>query len=213
MKATSATQTRRHPWARRLRRWFLAGILALTPLFVSVFVIEWLLGLGQKLIALLPPALRPESWLGAPMPLLGVAAVVLFVLLIGAITTHLLGARVMRMIDRVMENIPLVRTLHRATRQLLDAVLREDAEAFQQVVLAPFPSKDTRVIGFVTGRMRTPEGEELVAVFVPSTPVPSTGWLLFVAPEEITPLSISIDDAMKLVLSGGALIAEVQRRK
>ena len=192
----------------RLRRWFLTGVVALLPLAVAVLLVHWLLGLGGRLVGLLPHAWRPETVFGPWAPLVGVAIAVGFIVLVGAGTSYLLGARIMRVIDRVMERLPLVNTLHRATRQLLRAVLSEDAEAFQEVVLAPFPAQSTRVIGFVTGYVEAPEGGRLAGVFVPSTPVPSTGWLLFVKPEELTPLPISIDDAMKLVLSGGALLPE-----
>ena len=192
----------------RIRRWFLTGVVALLPLAVTVLIVHWILGLGGRLVHLLPHAWRPETLFGPWAPMMGVLIAVVFILAVGAFTSYLLGARVMRLIDRMMERLPLVNTLHRATRQLLRAVLSEDAEAFQEVVLAPFPTKNTRVIGFVTGHVQAPDGRRLAGVFVPSTPVPSTGWLLFVAPEDLTPLPISIDDAMKLVLSGGALLSE-----
>ncbi|RME84859.1 MAG: DUF502 domain-containing protein [Zetaproteobacteria bacterium] len=203
---------RARPFFLRLRRWFLAGVLALLPLFLVVVLVRWLLRLGNTLVGLLPEALQLPPALEPEAPLFGVLMALVAILGVGALTTRLLGARVMRTIDRIAERIPIVNTLHRATRQLLSAVLHEDAEAFQQVVLVPFPSRDTRVIGFITGYARAAGGHKLAAVFVPSTPVPTTGWLMFVAPELLEPLPISIDDAMKLVLSGGALAAEVWRR-
>jgi len=198
-----------------LRRYFLAGVVALAPLLVTVAVINWLLDMSDKGIEQLPNAYRPEVLFGVDIPGMGVVMALLFILVIGALTTHFIGSQLMRLIDLVMERIPLVRTVHKATRQLLAAIFSDSSKAFQKVVMVQFPQKGRWVIGFVTGEGPMPgrqdeDGQVYVSVFVPSTPLPTTGWLLFVDESEITHLDMTVDEGMKLVLSGGVLAPKRQ---
>ncbi|NWF36888.1 DUF502 domain-containing protein [Mariprofundus sp. KV] len=193
-----------------LRRYLLAGIVALAPLLVTVALINWLIELSDAAIALLPSQYRPEALVGIDIPGLGVVLAVLFIILIGMVTTHFIGNQLMRWIDRIMERIPLVRTIYKATRQLFEATLSDNAKAFERVVMVPFPDRSTMVIGFVTGEMAVlmhGARQQRISVFVPSTPMPTTGWLLFVDVAEIVPLEMSVEEGMKLVLSGGTLPA------
>lgn len=199
-----------------LRRYLIAGVVSLAPLLVTVVLINWLVGLSDKAIAMLPAHYRPEALLGFSLPGMGVLMALVFILLVGAITTHFIGSKMMHWFDLAMERIPLIRTVHKATRQLLNAIFSESGRAFQEVVMVQFPHEGRWVIGFVTGEGHLPgmqEGKQLVTVFVPSTPLPTTGWLLFVEPSELVHLKISVDEAMKLVLSGGMLPPEMKSRE
>ncbi len=191
-----------------LRKYLIAGVVALTPLLVTVAIINWLLDLSDKAVALVPPQYRPDVLLGIDMPGLGVLVALAFIILVGAITSHFIGSSIIHMIDRLMERIPLVRTIHKATRQLLDALFSDTSKAFKEVVMVQFPQRGRWVIGFVTGEGHLPAhggGDHYIAVFIPSTPLPTTGWLLFVEPSEIVHMDVSVEDGMKLVLSGGVL--------
>lgn len=193
-----------------LRRYLLAGVVALAPFLVTVALINWLVDLSDKGLKLLPPEYQPEQLFGIAIPGLGIVLALLFILLIGMITTHFVGRHLMRLIDRIMERIPLVRTIYKATRQLLEATLSDSSKAFEKVVMVPFPGSTTMVVGFVTGEMAVSvhDSDQLrISVFIPSTPVPTTGWLLFVEESEVTYLDMSIEEGMKLVLSGGTLPA------
>lgn len=193
-----------------LRKYLLAGIVALAPLLVTVALINWLIELSDAAIALLPLQYRPEALIGIDIPGLGVVLALLFIIIIGMVTTHFIGNQLMRWIDRVMERIPLVRTIYKATRQLFEATLSDSSRAFERVVMVPFPDRATLVIGFVTGEMDVAMHgvrEQRLSVFVPSTPMPTTGWLLFVDAAEIVALEMSVEEGMKLVLSGGTLPA------
>jgi len=194
-----------------LRRYMIAGVVSLAPLLVTVVLINWLVGLSDRAIALLPQHYQPEVLLGFTVPGAGVLMALLFIMVIGAITTHFIGSKLMRWVDVIMERIPLIRTVHKATRQLLNAIFSESSRAFQEVVMVQFPQHGRWVIGFVTGDGHLPgmpEGEKMITVFIPSTPIPTTGWLLFVKEEELVHLKISVDEGMKLVLSGGMLPPE-----
>jgi len=195
-----------------LRRYLLAGIVAMLPLLVVAALIDWLLGISDQAIAMLPPAYQPATLFGMDIPGLGILLALLTILLVGALTTHFVGRHMMRLIDKIMGHIPLVRTVYKATRQLLEAIFGDSSKAFSEVVMVPFPTADSMVIGFVTGRAPlpvaadSPVAKELrVSVFVPSTPIPTTGWLLFVEPSQLVYLDMSVEDGMKLLLSGGAI--------
>ncbi|MDX8402387.1 MAG: DUF502 domain-containing protein [Mariprofundaceae bacterium] len=191
-----------------LRRWLIAGVVALAPLLVTVVVVNWLLELSAHALALLPPHWRPEHWIGFEIPGLGVAMALAFIMLVGAVTSHFLGSSLIHWMDRIMERIPLVRSLHKATRQLLAALFSDTSRAFQEVVLVQFPNRGRWVLGFVTGEGRLPAaagGEGFVSVFVPSTPIPTTGWLMFVDASELVHLDMTVEEGMKMLLSGGVL--------
>jgi len=195
-----------------LRRYLLAGVVAMLPLLVVVALINWLLEISDKAIALLPPAYRPEALFGLDIPGLGILLALLTILLAGALTSHFVGRHMMRLLDRIMGRIPLVRTVYKATRQLLEAIFGDSSKAFSEVVMVPFPNRDSMVIGFVTGKISLPVAANTsatltarVSVFVPSTPLPTTGWLLFVESSQLVHLDMSVEEGMKLLLSGGAI--------
>ncbi len=191
-----------------LRKYLLAGIVALMPLLVVVALVNWLLRISDQTVALLPAAYRSELLFGVHIPGMGILLALLFIIVIGALLTHFIGRYFMRLIDSVMERIPLIRTVYKATRQLLEAIFSDNSNAFQEVVMVPFPHKGSMVLGFVTGESPVsagPDSQPSVSVFVPSTPLPTTGWLLFVAAEELVHVDISVEEGMKLVLSGGVV--------
>jgi len=161
-------------------------------------------------MSLLPEQYQPEVVLGFAIPGLGIILALLAIIVIGAVTTHFVGNQMMRLIDRIMGRIPLVRTVYSATRQLLESIFSDHAAAFKEVVMVPFPNAESMVIGFVTGEGPIPmqgDSEIRLSVFIPSTPIPTTGWLLFVKASEVRHLNISVEEGMKLVLSGGMLPA------
>ncbi len=193
-----------------LRKYLLAGVVAMMPLLVVVALVNWLLNMSDKTVALLPAAYRPELLFGVDIPGTGIVLALLFIIVIGALVTHFIGRYFLRLIDLVMERIPLVSTVYKATRQLLEAIFSDNSTAFKEVVMVPFPHKGSMVLGFVTGEsplLAVPDSQPCVSVFVPSTPLPTTGWLLFVEAEELVHLDISVEEGMTLVLSGGVVPA------
>ncbi|MDT8375433.1 MAG: DUF502 domain-containing protein [Mariprofundaceae bacterium] len=190
-----------------LRRYLMAGLAVSLPILVTFIVIRWLVGLADGALALLPPRLQPDTLFGVHIPGVGVALALIVLILIGALTTNILGKHLMRWLDAMFARVPVVRPIYGALRQLMDAVLGKGSKAFRQVVLISFPQKNQWTIGFVTGETSLPvpgEGSK-VAVFVPTTPNPTSGWLLFVSESELVPLAISVEDGMKVVVSGGML--------
>jgi len=193
-----------------LRKYLFAGVVTLVPLLVVVALINWLIEVSDKAVALLPVEYRPDALIGMDLPGFGIMLALLFIMVIGALASHFLGRHLMRLVDRVMGRIPLVRNVYSATRQFLESIFGDGSKAFKEVVMVPFPNQTCMVMGFVTGEspLHAMEGETTrVAVFVPSTPIPTTGWLLFVEVSELKRLDISVEEGMKLLLSGGAVSA------
>ena len=193
-----------------LRKYLFAGVVTLVPLLVVVALINWLIEISDKAVALLPVQFRPDALIGMDIPGLGIILALLFIIIVGALTTHFIGRHLMRVVDRVMGRIPLVRNVYSATRQFLESIFGDGSKAFKEVVMVPFPHQGCMVMGFVTGESPLIVGEDeaaSVSVFVPSTPLPTTGWLLFVKESELKHLDITVEEGMKLLLSGGAVPA------
>ena len=196
-----------------LRRYLMAGLVATAPLVITMMLVSWLVDFAHRALNWLPPRLHPDAWAGVHIPGLDVIVALLCVLaavmLIGALTTNFIGGHIMRWVDALMDRIPIIRSIHSAVRQLLEAMLMGSGKAFREVVLVPFPMQGNWSIGFVTADARLPAAgfadKPMVSVFVPTTPIPTSGWLLYVARDDIRPLDMSVEEAMKLVLSGGVI--------
>lgn len=184
-----------------IKRHFVSGLLVTVPLIVTYFVLRFLF---STLDGLLNPIVR--DILGYDIPGLGAAVTLLLVLLAGIITTNFIGARVYHHGDRILGRLPLVRIFYTATKQLVDSVLAPKERAFSEVVLIEYPRKGLYVVGFLSNRCRIirDSGEKKVSlVFVPSTPTPFSGMVVAVPDEDIYPVNMSVEEAVKLLVSGG----------
>jgi uncharacterized membrane protein len=198
----------------RVRTYFLAGLLALIPLIVTIGILSWLFNV---LDGFLGPYIY--DWLGRPMPGLGLIATIVLVFAIGIVTTNIIGRRLMGAVDEALHRIPLVRSIYSMTKQVSDSLLQARTVAFQQVVLIEYPRRGLYQIGFVTGMIEGPlqeqlaarAGERLVNVFVPATPNPMAGYLVLLPERDVHVLGISVQDGLKLVISGGLAAPVAQR--
>ena len=203
-----------------LKRYLMAGLVALAPLVIIIMLVSWLVDFANRALRWLPPHLRPDVWAGVHIPglavLIALLCVLLVVVLIGALTTNFIGRHIMRWIDMLMDRIPIIRSIHSPLRQLLRAMLMGSGKAFREVVLVPFPMQGNWSIGFITADTRLPADgfadRDMVCVFVPNTPIPTAGWLLYVARADLRPLAMSVEEAMKLVISGGVTAMPVDER-
>ncbi|MBF0281966.1 MAG: DUF502 domain-containing protein [Zetaproteobacteria bacterium] len=198
----------------RLRKYFIAGIVALAPLLVTILLVNWLIGFALRISKYIHETYQFDVLIGFSFPGMDILFALGFIVLTGAITTRVVGGRAMKWVHDLMERIPLVRTTHKATRQLLGSVFGDSSKSFRQVVWLEFPQPGQWVLGFVTGDGALPgcsTDESLVAVFVPSTPLPTTGWLLYVDPGKLRYPELTVEQGMKLVLSGGVLASELKK--
>jgi uncharacterized membrane protein len=194
-----------------IKKYFLAGLLVTVPLIVTYYVLKSLFG---ALDGLLNPVVH--KLLGYNIPGLGAIVTILLVLLAGAVATNYLGARLIGAGDRLLGHTPLVRVIYFATKQLVQSVTTPRDAAFSEVVLVEYPREGTYAIGFLAGRCRLDtagviEGRKLV--FMPTSPTPFTGFLVLVRNEEVHPVDLSLEAAIKLLVSGGIVTPELIRMK
>lgn len=195
-------------WRVRLRTAFLAGLLVLLPLLVTYLLLRWLF---TALDSILEPLFRVI--LGGHVPGLGLIAGLLLILALGIVANNVLGRRALAVLDRVMHRIPLARPVYSTTKQIAEAILGRERATFRRVVLVEWPRAGAHTVGFVTGEERAADGTILLGVFIVSAPNPTTGFLMLLPEADAVPTDLSVEEGMKLVLSGGiaGTLAEAAR--
>lgn len=199
----------------RIQRYLITGLLTFIPLWVTWLVFKFIFGLlagvGAPLVAALlnvaSPPLREalgQSWM---LPLLALVATLLFLYALGFLASRVFGKRILSGLDRVMERIPMVHTIYGGAKKLM-SVLSTKPSGTQRVVLLDFPAAPLKAVGFVTRTFRDEQGREMAAVYVPTTPNPTGGYLEVVPTEQLTATAWSVDQAMAFILSAGAVVPE-----
>ena len=190
-----------------LRRYLIAGLLVWVPLGVTFFILKLLLDLMDRLLLILPIAWRPESLLGFSIPGLGFILAFIILLITGAIGANLLGRTALRVSEGLLARIPFVRTIYSSVKQILNSVLSTGGDSFRKVLLIEYPRKGIWTICFQTGtavkEIHDQLDQQSIMVFVPTTPNPTSGFIMVVAESETRELDMDIETALKLVMSLG----------
>ena len=200
----------------RLRAYFLAGLVITAPVAITLWAIwsfiTWVDGLVKPL---LPAGYNPDNVLPISIPGVGLIIAIVVLTLIGALAANILGRTVIYYWDLLLFRMPVVRNIYRGLKQIFETAFSPDGFSFQRVALVEFPRKDVWAIAFVS---RTFDGEneisrrtgnaELVAVFVPTTPNPTSGYVVFVAPSEIVYLDMTVEEGVKAVVSAGLVFPD-----
>lgn len=199
-----------------LKRYLIAGLLVWLPLGVTLAVIKFLVDLFDRSLLLLPSKYRPENLLGMDIPGLGVLLSFLLILLTGMLVANLLGSKLISIWESFLDRIPLVRSLYKAVKQIAEAVFGSGEQTFQNVFLIEYPRKGLWTLAFETGKtMSEPQKKtgitEVVNLFVPTTPNPTSGFFIMADRAEIIKLNIEVDDALKMVISGGVVAPETHQ--
>ncbi len=195
-----------------LRRHFLTGLLAITPLAITCWIL-WriydLLSVRVRPLVAKVPGLG-ETYPEFVLTLIGLVVFVFAIMLVGLFTRNLIGMAFFRLVERFFARIPVVKSLFSATKQLSEVFLQDRRTAFQKVVLFQYPRKGIFSLGFVT---RDEPAESMVSVFLPTTPNPTSGYLLFVPRQDVQEMDILVEDAIKLIVSGGAIMSSEQAHR
>lgn len=192
-----------------LRRYLVAGLLVWLPLMATFFVIKLLVnGMDQSLL-LLPETYRPDSLLGFHIPGLGVVLSLVILLLTGLIAANLFGRKLVSLWEWLLSQIPLVRSVYSAVKQLAETVFADKGDSFRKVVLVEFPRRGLWTLAFLTndekGLAQEVIGEDLVSVYIPTTPNPTGGYFVYVPRGDLREIDLSVDEGLKLLLSMGAV--------
>jgi uncharacterized membrane protein len=209
---TPMPMRRRSRAMARIRVYFLTGLVIVAPLVLTITITWWFVQWIDNLVApFIPPPYRPDRYLPYYVPGFGLVVALIFITLLGFMTRNYIGGRLVAFGESILGRMPIVRSLYKGLKQIFETVVSRRAMAFQTVGLIEYPRKGLWAIVFIAGDMR---GEiehhlnETIAVFLPTTPNPTSGFLLFVKRSEITVLDMSLEDAAKLVISGGLVTPE-----
>jgi uncharacterized membrane protein len=193
----------------KIRGYFIAGILVTAPITITIWLTISIINFIDKSVKNI---ILPENYYGGvaewlSIPGLGIIIAILFLLLVGMFATNILGRFFVRIGESILDHLPVVRSLYGATKQIFETVFANQSEAFREVVLIEYPKKDSWVIGFLTGRtkgeVQQRTKDDVVNIFVPTTPNPTSGFLLFIPEEKVIKLDMSIEEGIKLVVSAG----------
>ncbi len=196
----------------KLRTWLVAGLLVWVPLGVTFLVVKLLVDLTDQVLLLLPSQYRPEYVLGFNLPGVGIALTLLIVIITGMIFANLFGRRLVRLWEDILARIPLVRSVYSSVKQITETLFSAQGKSFRKVVLVEYPRRELWTLAFLTGD--TAQGliditeRDLVSIYVPTTPNPTSGFFLMVPREDIVELDISVEVGLKLILSTGVVVPD-----
>ncbi|HRD70046.1 MAG TPA: DUF502 domain-containing protein [Legionella sp.] len=192
-----------------LRSYLLAGLVVWLPILVTIVVIRFIVDLLDSTLSLIPQTYQPDYLIGFHIPGLGVLLSLALLLATGMLATNYLGQRIVGWGELILSRIPLVRSIYSAVKQVLNTLLSTNSEAFRKVMLVEYPRKDSWTIAFQTGavsdEISAHTSEEMVSLFIPTTPNPTSGFLIMLPKKDAIELDMSIDEALKFILSLGVM--------
>jgi len=206
MSKSKAQQSVRKPGVLgRLRSWFFTGILVTAPVLLTIYITWAAIQLIDSQVVSLIPILA--DWNRLEVPGVGLVIGVMLITLIGALAAGFLGRWIIRLGESLLNRMPVVRSIYGASKQILETIISSQSDAFREVVLVEYPRKGLWVIGFVTGGTKGEVNRriniDMVNVFVPTTPNPTSGFLLFCPRKDVVFMEMTVEEAVKLVVSGG----------
>ena len=195
-----------------IRRWIIAGLLVWIPLVVTVWVLQVLIRFLDRSLIFLPPSWRPEYLFGFHVPGIGIILSFVLILLTGFLAANFIGKRVVRAGESLLARIPLVRTVYSSVKRLTETVLDDNGTSFRKVFLVEWPRRELWTLAFQTGdpvgAVQRNTEQELLTIFVPTTPNPTSGFIMFAPREDVIELDMSVEDAVRMVISLGSVTPE-----
>lgn len=212
--ANEKEQMEIHPKVRlltRLRNYLFAGIIVSAPIGLTIYLTLLVVHfVDARIEPLIPPRYHPESYLPFGVPGLGLILMLLFLILVGFVATNVFGRILIRTGERVVARMPVVRSVYGGLKQIFETVLRQSSTAFRQVVLVEYPRRGIWAIAFLTsdteGEVQRRTTDHLVSVFLPTTPNPTSGFLLLVPKDDVIYLDMTVEEAAKMIISGGVVM-------
>jgi uncharacterized membrane protein len=192
-----------------VRKWLLAGLLVVVPVAITIWVLQWIIGTLDQTLLILPRAWHPDEIFKVHIPGFGVLLTLAILLIVGAVASNFVGKRLVSLGDRIVHRIPVVRSIYSSVKQVSDTLFSESGNAFRKAVLVQWPRPDVWTIAFVTG---SPGGDvanylngDYVSVYVPTTPNPTGGYFVMLRKSDCIELKMSVDEALKYVVSMGVV--------
>lgn len=194
-----------------IRSYLLAGLVVWLPVLVTIVILRFIIDLLDQTMSLLPTAYRPEQLIGMHVPGLGVLLSLILLFVTGLVATNFLGQRLVIWSEIILDKIPLVRSIYNTSKQVIQTVFATNSDAFRKVLLVEYPRKGLWSIAFQTGvadKIVPKQGKEMLSIFIPTTPNPTSGFLMMVAKSDVVELDMTIDEALKFIISLGMMRTE-----
>jgi uncharacterized membrane protein len=204
----------RHP-ARTVRNYLIAGLLIWIPIMVTVWVVRFVARILDQSLLLVPPSWRPEALVGHYIPGLGVILSLILLFVTGVLVRNLFGRQIVHGAESLVRRIPVVGAVYSGAKTFSETVLTDQGKSFKQVVMVEFPRKGMYSIGFITSHeleeAQARTEQEVTCVFVPTTPNPTTGFIVLVPKDEVVVMDMTVDEAFKMLLTLGVVVPKWQR--
>lgn len=192
-----------------MKKYFITGLLIWIPLAITFMVLAWIVGSLDRILLLVPEAWQPKTLLGIDIPGIGVAVSLLIVFITGLVGANVLGQRLVRLWEAMLARIPVVKSIYYGVKQVSDTLFSSSSQAFRKAVLVQYPRQGAWTIAFQTG---TPGGDaahhlpgDFISIYVPTTPNPTSGFFLMVPRADVIELDMSVDEALKYIISMGVV--------
>lgn len=200
-----------------VKRYFITGLLIWVPLVITLWVLNLLVSTMDQILLLLPAELRTENWLGVHIPGMGVAFTVLIVFATGVLAANIIGQRLVTFWEGMLARIPVVNSIYNGVKQVSDTLFSPGGQAFRKAVLVQWPREGMWTIAFLTGQ---PGGDvvnhlkgDYLSIYVPTTPNPTGGYFVMVPKSEVVELDMTVDEALKYIVSMGVAAPDGTSRK
>lgn len=209
-----------HPGITRLRNYFLTGFVVCAPLAITIYIAWSLVGWVDSWVKPYVPAkYNPDNYLPFVIPGFGLIVAIVLITLIGFLTANIIGRTIVKYGEYLLDRMPLVRSIYRGLKQIFETVLSNKADMFKKVGLVEYPRRGAWAIVFIANEKENEVSDKLegreenpIAVFMPSTPNPTTGFLMYVPRSDVVELNMSVEDAAKLVISAGLVAPEYHKK-
>lgn len=200
----------------RLRNYFIAGMLVTAPIAITLIITLWFLNLIDSRVRDIL-SFQNDPYQNVTIPGLGIVIAIVFFIFVGWLTRNYLGQLLLRLSEYLLDKMPIVRTIYSAIKQIFETVMTSKSQAFRDVVMLEYPRKGIYSLGFLTGKttgeVEEKTHEDTINVFVPTTPNPTSGFLLFVPRKDVTFLDMTVEEGIKMVVSAGIITPEYPPKK
>jgi len=200
-----------------MKKYFITGLLVLVPVVITFWVLSTLIQTMDQSLLLLPEAWQPQALLGFSMIGLGALLTLVIVFVTGVIATNIFGQQLILLWEAMLSRVPVVKSIYSSVKQVSDTIFSDSGNAFRQALLIEYPRKGAWTIAFLTGE---PGGEvsrhlpgKRVSVYVPTTPNPTSGFFLMLPKKDVVELDLTVDQALKYIISMGTVVPEVKPKK
>ena len=208
------TQTNPFSISKAIKRYLITGILVWLPITVTIWILSYIVNAADKLVKLLPEQWQPEKYLGLTFPGMGVVVAIAVLFCTGIFAANVIGRKFIEGWDSLMGRIPVVKSIYSSVKKVSESLLSDNSRAFKTPVFVPFPQPNIWTIAFVSGSVpqsisdALPEKSEYVSVYVPTTPNPTGGYYIMVRHSDIRELDMTVDEALKYVISLGMVVPD-----